>query len=772
MFLSQIYEKYILRFCGVVSVFTGLAIFLNAQFNMGLNSVLIVLAAVVFTALFVLFDLFRKRLFFYITFAVCTAVLIAIFLLASVPVSESFRWLFYSRNSDAENALTYALISQSALLFAAVGVVFNLLRFKCARLAFSAALSAFCVVMAVLQKDADALEIILIFTFIFCVLHEWILVHKFALTRLLHFMLIAAIITAILPSKQEPIQWEIVRGIIRSVQNIAENLSEQFTLIFGGNTHEFGLNIAGYSDSGRLGSGITDSEREALKITNFTYSGSNIYLTGTAMDNYTGAGWTRENNLDEFGAPEFRLDKIELLLALLDNGILALDEEARDEIFMTREIGLTYIDPGTRTRTLFYPLKNFDIITPLEKNTFGASMFFNRPMSAGTEYRLKYIDLNYQNQSLVNLLNNSVYQRPDYTSNELAIITRELIPDVFFGTIPDDYTAMLAKRRTRIHDVYTVLPSSVPERVYDLSREITENHVGNYAKMRAIEQYLSQNFRYTKTPQKVTGGDFTDTFLFSLQEGFCTYFATVAAVMGRTVGIPTRYVQGYSIDVPRIERFANYNIKGNSAHAWVEAYIDGFGWVPFEPSPGFSTTRYGEWLNQRPGQAQQTPRPPQSPPPPPPQRPENTPDEQKPAEQQENIFIAVLIAGAAIIIIVVSAVIIGVYVMVKRIKKRYTSACSNVRFLTDYKIILLLHEFRSEKPRIGETVRQFAARLEDDEFLKITGVFEAARYGEKGVNEAFAKDAADYKEKLLNEVGKGFSQRFGKIKYYLYLTNL
>ena len=123
----------------------------------------------------------------------------------------------------------------------------------------------------------------------------------------------------------------------------------------------------------------------------------------------------------------------------------------------------------------------------------------------------------------------------------------------------------------------------------------------------AIREYLNNTCTYTTSPGKVPEGkDFVEYFLTETNEGYCTYFATAAVMMFRSAGIPARYVEGYSFDVSASadvveygsmqaysgtgsERFVGYcekSVKDSNAHAWVEFYIDGIGWIDFEVTPG------------------------------------------------------------------------------------------------------------------------------------------------------------------------------------------
>jgi len=149
------------------------------------------------------------------------------------------------------------------------------------------------------------------------------------------------------------------------------------------------------------------------------------------------------------------------------------------------------------------------------------------------------------------------------------------------------------------------LPDPLPERISILTRSITEEFDTPWEKAEAISQYLQIHYRYTLTPKKVEQeGDFVDLFLFEQKEGYCDYFSTAMTIMLRSIGIPARWVKGFTpgeiITADQNEfllessaRLRSSQVKTTSvmvsnrnAHSWVEVYISGIGWTSFDPTPG------------------------------------------------------------------------------------------------------------------------------------------------------------------------------------------
>lgn len=141
---------------------------------------------------------------------------------------------------------------------------------------------------------------------------------------------------------------------------------------------------------------------------------------------------------------------------------------------------------------------------------------------------------------------------------------------------------------------YLELPDSLPQRVKDLTHSITDKYNTDYEKAEAIQSYLRSTYPYTlQTSELPNGRDFVDYFLFDEKKGYCTYYATAMAVMCRIAGIPTRYVEGLILtSADRDSATGLYNGYSSRAHAWVELYFNGYGWVQFEPTSSYVAPDY------------------------------------------------------------------------------------------------------------------------------------------------------------------------------------
>lgn len=101
-----------------------------------------------------------------------------------------------------------------------------------------------------------------------------------------------------------------------------------------------------------------------------------------------------------------------------------------------------------------------------------------------------------------------------------------------------------------------------------------------------IARLLAMDSEYDPdTPHTPAGEDFVEYFLTTSKRGYCMHYASAATLLLRQAGIPARYVTGYTADVKAGQ---TVSVPDENAHAWVEVYLDGYGWYPVEVTPGFS----------------------------------------------------------------------------------------------------------------------------------------------------------------------------------------
>lgn len=159
----------------------------------------------------------------------------------------------------------------------------------------------------------------------------------------------------------------------------------------------------------------------------------------------------------------------------------------------------------------------------------------------------------------------------------------------------EDLQTVDETQKHAMHHVYTQLPDNLPERVSDLANSIIEGHDTQYEQVRAVERYFrEEDFTYETTDVPIPEGDtdYVDQFLFDSQVGYCDNFSSAMVVLLRSQDIPTRWVKGFTggslLDEQSPSGDGIYEVTNANAHSWVEVYFPEVGWVPFEPTIGFS----------------------------------------------------------------------------------------------------------------------------------------------------------------------------------------
>ncbi len=119
------------------------------------------------------------------------------------------------------------------------------------------------------------------------------------------------------------------------------------------------------------------------------------------------------------------------------------------------------------------------------------------------------------------------------------------------------------------------------ERVRELAESITEGCGSDYEKARAIEAYFHTSaFVYDDGFSPADGS--VENFIFNTKRGVCADYATAMALLCREVGLYSRYVEGFLVN--RTDPRGYYYVTAADSHAYVQVWIDGYGWTDFDPT--------------------------------------------------------------------------------------------------------------------------------------------------------------------------------------------
>ncbi len=242
---------------------------------------------------------------------------------------------------------------------------------------------------------------------------------------------------------------------------------------------------------------------------------------------------------------------------------------------------------------------------PAEQNSYNWTMLQNTDISQILETPMQQTELlaedlhgSGQIQKFVTAL--GISEEPFTVESRFPLSSADQIPDIPGKVIP---AAMMDSLLYRDHvkEVDTVLPESadladifaaMPK---DLSSQRPQTAAEQYETLRQIRKWIAACAVYDLSPGKTPQTrDFIRFFLLENHKGYCVHFASAGTVIARYLGIPARYCEGYLLGDDVLQQAKEtrngytVTLTDRQAHAWCECYIDGFGWIPFEMTPGYS----------------------------------------------------------------------------------------------------------------------------------------------------------------------------------------
>ncbi|MCR5700639.1 MAG: hypothetical protein K6G76_00660 [Lachnospiraceae bacterium] len=165
--------------------------------------------------------------------------------------------------------------------------------------------------------------------------------------------------------------------------------------------------------------------------------------------------------------------------------------------------------------------------------------------------------------------------------------------------------------KSNVSGVYLEVPDKNKEVIDEMCKKIgLDASMTEYEIVDKVRTFFAENYPYTLKPGVTPeGSDFVNYFLTKNKKGYCAHFASSSVLIFREMGIPARYVEGYAFSMEEVftsdeaegleasDYYSGYSALGDApvmnvevsdanAHAWVEIYVDGFGWKTVEMTPG------------------------------------------------------------------------------------------------------------------------------------------------------------------------------------------
>lgn len=351
----------------------------------------------------------------------------------------------------------------------------------------------------------------------------------------------------------------------KGVQQIASDITEFSERLIYGSVNDTGLTQGNLSEVGKK----KTSNDVMLKVTMSVPT--SYYLRGFIGEIYEENQWKT--------LPQSVLyEKSDVFANLHQKGFFAQGQLARaasmaDEGLIGCENAVVVENVGLSSKYLYAPYELMDWSTILDPQMIGDQ----------TVYSTGFADQrNYQ-----------------FTAADNLIVSYQKIAATLYEKQKEgpqaDYLNTEAAYNQFVYEQYTSLPSDIDSYLSKkLGNYIIDEgqvHLDYQKAKQNILYYLTENLTYSEDVLPVEDGiDFILNFLDGTRSGYDVHYASAATMMFRYYGIPARFAEGYIITKDEAKSAAAGEpllLDTTHAHAWVEYYQDGVGWLPFEVTPTY-----------------------------------------------------------------------------------------------------------------------------------------------------------------------------------------
>ncbi len=606
-------------------------------------------------------------------------------------------------------------------------------------------------------------------------------------TYLMPFLLVFPVMISLLPKPDTPLSWDWAVRIYENAVERINKLSHEISLYFS-SSEDDGMTVSfGYTDS--MSYDNDSSESTLMEIYSDSRTYGSCYLKGEIFNVFEDGGW---KNTLESSRDYSNIDTFETFY-----GVVNFDRECVNDILKRSDINIKYLD--FTTKILFTPSKllpinqlnpNSPVSTGIGYYTYKAEdeddnirtqnehILFNKRKTYGTEYSLRYYQLNYGSKPFYDFMVSDRGENPD----AFNAAKTSYLNFAYSGLRIED----LLEYRNYVNKFYTSKPM-VRDSVQNWVNTVTNAAASDYEKLKAIEYALS-TYEYTldggELPDYVRSeGDFLNYFLIERKSGYCVHYATAFCLLARYLGYPSRVIQGYKADLTAGEASPVINSDG---HTWPEVYFAGKGWIAFEPTPGFGTARYNTWriYSGKYSEYQEQEISPYMP------DANNAPivaDDEDYLKSHSESRVSGMLILIIVSIVVISMILLLVTTLIfSRVKKKKLT--SNQLYGLEFKNLLaILKELKISKAK-DETLDEFSVKCREKlallipditkenmdiipRFSSVMNTYEAYIYSNSNISEEDLNAISGLKEKLLILMKKVYGATYLIHKMRLYISS-
>lgn len=418
-----------------------------------------------------------------------------------------------------------------------------------------------------------------------------------------------------------------------------------------------------------------------------------------------------------------------------------------------------------------------------EKNTItvqnleGNSRYYYTPyeLSAPAEDSLHGV-LNEQKIGDCGILSGKIRGERNYTYQAYqALITK--YPSYTAALLDSEHLSAAGKAYQKLEEYYNEFAYNNYLDIPDQMQRECASLLGSYEKKdgekHADYAEAKQNILYLLTTEytdsntldeKWNGADFIFEFLEISKKGYFVHFASAATMMFRYYGIPARYVEGYLVtpqDAKAMTAGEPYELDDTHAHAWVEYYQDGVGWLPFETTPSYlnimnKADEYQDISGISGGNLQDQEQ----------QEEEQNQEEEQKEEPDDSIdwiqvIIVLLIIG--IVMLLLTMLVFLFWVLVQRrksrqLKKRFASQDPREAICSMYEYTMNILSAAGLKIRNTSLYRyekQIAKMFDEEtgkEYCRIVDIRQEAVYSQNDLTLEQKQEMMEFKEKIWKRI--------------------
>jgi protein-glutamine gamma-glutamyltransferase len=298
----------------------------------------------------------------------------------------------------------------------------------------------------------------------------------------------------------------------------------------------------------------------------------NLYWRATTLDDYTGTSWQESLDLSTPGSNQIDSDSLAVLPAAArkESNWIKQDvtvEALKDNHLIASAQPMRWDPPSDAT----FQDEGGDIVVlsrSLQRDqTYTVWSYAPRPTpkelgQAGTNYPTSIE----RDLEVIQTVTVPKWGTPD----------RDLLMKVFFNARFANDPLMQANRP-----------------LYDVAKQVVEGATNPYAAATALEAWFRQpslgGFVYDEQPPVPAPNEpALAQFVTDTKRGYCQHFAGAMTLMLRYLGIPARVAAGFTSGSYDADSHV-WTVTDHEAHDWVEVYFPGWGWIPFDPTPGRGT---------------------------------------------------------------------------------------------------------------------------------------------------------------------------------------